>query len=196
MAADEATLRELLAGYDRDVHRVFSDVLATNTGTERVQSLYQLRRSLAVHDGVVASVLCPLLEELPDGTEVADRLRVGCGDRAHLLHRFGKLVKGVAATNVYGVDGAEIEEIIVDLKHSFEAHEDEETAEVTALLTASSGSPDPEVLATLMALGAGRAPTRSHKGLGTHPRFGMRNHVHRHIDRFRNWSDSHHGWPK
>jgi hypothetical protein len=81
----------LLCGYDRQVEEVLQEALEATTGTERVRFLHKLRSSLSVHDSVLNSALCPLLDDLPGGPAVADRLRQGCHERADLLIRFRKI---------------------------------------------------------------------------------------------------------
>ncbi len=70
---------------------------------------------------MVESVLCPLLDDLPGGSTVAERFRHGCEERSALLIRFGHLTNGVPARNVYRTTGnvKEIEEIIDGLERSF-----------------------------------------------------------------------------
>ena len=98
------SLRDLLAGYDREVDDSLRDALGSTTGVGRVRALHNsVRRSISVHDAVLASALCPLLEDLPGGPAVARRLRHGCQERAELLDRFEALSHNVAAHNVYPV---------------------------------------------------------------------------------------------
>lgn len=188
------SLRDLLAGYDREVEEALQEALATTTGADRVQLLHKLRRSMAVHDSVVRSVLCPLLDDLPEGPPVAERLRAGCHERGDLLGRFRKVSNGVVPSQVYPVSSAEVEEILEGLTRSFRRHEDEETVDVAAALEASSTSTDPEVLSARMALEAVRAPTRSHAGIGKHPESAVRKKLYHYMDRWHNWNDTHHGW--
>jgi hypothetical protein len=188
------TLRALLASYDRGVEEILQETLDAQTGTDRVALIHQLRRSVAVHDSIVRSVLCPLLDDLPDGLLLSNRLRDGCQERSDLLTRFRKVSNGVAIHNVYPTNRAEIDAILDGLTDSFRRHEHSETTEVAGLLESSSESDDPEVIATLMALEAGRAPTRSHRAMDRHPESSIRKKIYHSIDRLHNWNDSHHGW--
>ena len=189
------SLRDLLAGYDREVEDSLRDALGSATGVGRVRVLHNtLRRSISVHDAVLASALCPLLEELPGGTAVAQRLRQGCGERAELLSRFEKLSHNVAAHNVYPVSGEEIERILEGLERSFGEHIGIETTDVGALLGAAAASVDPDVVGARMAIEAQQAPTRAHAATVKHPRSAVLKTVYRSQDRFRDWSDSHWGW--
>jgi hypothetical protein len=188
------SVRDLLAGYDRQVEEVLQETLDTRTGSERVQLLHRLRRSVSVHDSVVRSVLCPLLEELPEGPAVAQRLCRGCEERSDLLQRFHEVTTGVAAGNVYTGSGAEVEAILEGLERSFRRHEREETDDVTRLLEASSTSTDPQVITARMALAADRAPTRSHPGATVRAKSAWKIRRDKHLDRFRDWIDTHHGW--
>jgi len=194
MASNDPTLRDLLAGYDRDVERILQETLDTTTGTERVQLLHRLRRSVSVHDSVVRSVLCPLLDDLPEGPPVAERLRQGCHERGELLGRFEAVTTGVAANNVYSGSSVAVEEILDGLERSFRRHENEETTDVARVLEASSSSTDPEVVTARMALEMERAPTRSHRGAGTRPESAPRKKLYHYVDRFHDWRDTHHGW--
>jgi hypothetical protein len=189
-------LRDLLAGYDREVEQTLQEVLESTTGTERVQLLHKLRRSVSVHDSVLGAVLCPLLDDLPGGQAVAERLRRGCQEREDLLNRFRELADGVAARNVYPVNGEEMEQILEGLDRSFRQHENEETNDVVAVLEASSSSTDPDVVAARMALETHRAPTRSHRGTMKHPRSVTREMLYSYVDKFLDWSDTHHGWTR
>jgi hypothetical protein len=153
-----------------------------------------VRRSISVHDAVLVSALCPLLEELPGGSAVAQRLRQGCQERADLLGRFEKVSHNVAAHNVYPVSGEEIERILEALERSFSEHVHDETTEVADLLEVAAGSIDPDVVGASMAIEARRAPTRAHAGSVKHPRSAMLKALFRNLDRFRDWSDSHWGW--
>jgi len=188
------SVRDLLAGYDREVEDVLQLTLDTQTGADRVQLLHRLRRSVSVHDSVVRSVLCPLLDELPDGPAVAERLCQGCQERSDLLGRFHEVTTGVAAGNVYTGSGAEVEAILDGLERSFRRHEQEETLQVAQVLEASSESTDPDVITARMALAAERAPTRSHRGAGAHAVSDRQLRWQKHLDRFRDWIDTHHGW--
>lgn len=152
------------------VRQAFDDLAGTTTGTSRVQALFVLRRAISVHDSVVAATLCPLLEDLPDGPEVAKRLRDGCEERATLLARFQEMTKGTQANNVYSGHGADIEAIMAQLRQSFDRHVDVETAQVTELLQTAGDSAAPEVVAARMAIEARRAPARAHPGASRHPR--------------------------
>ncbi len=189
------SLRDLLAGYDREVEVSLREALGSTTGVGRVRVLHNmLRRSISVHDAVLESALCPVLEDLPGGPAVAERLRQGCHERAELLGRFEKLSHNVAAHNVYPVSGEEIERILEGLERSFGEHISIETTEVGALLEAAAGSVDPDVLGARMAIEAQQAPTRAHAATVKHPRSSVLRTVYRSRDRFRDWSDSHSGW--
>lgn len=189
------SVRALLAGYDDEVRASLGEARSSHTGTERVRLLHnRVRRSVAVHDGVLRSALCPLLDELPGGPPIADRLRQGCDERARLLGRFEAVTKNIAAPNVYPVSGPEIEEILEGLDRSFERHVIEETTEVADALEAVADSLDPEVVAARMALEAERAPTRVHAGAMRHPDSALRKRIYRNRDRRADWSSSHHGW--
>ncbi|MGC8514425.1 MAG: hypothetical protein ACP5P1_15545 [Acidimicrobiales bacterium] len=190
----DGSLRELLASYDDDVREAFRDVADTTVGTSRVQALFVLRRAISVHDSVVEAALCPLLEDLPNGSEVSEQLRQGCADRAKLLSRFQALTKGTEAHNVYPVFGAEIEQIIAELQRSFDRHVDAESTQVGDLLRRASESVSPEVLAAKMAIEARRAPIRAHHRTHQHPQSKISRTIQRSIDRMHDWSDSHHGW--
>jgi len=88
------SLRDLLTDFDDSVDEILQGTVTATTGTDRVQMLHRLRRAIAVHDSVIESVLCPLLDELPDGSPVADQLRAGCVERAELLSRFQRITEG------------------------------------------------------------------------------------------------------
>jgi len=188
------SLRDLLADFDDSVDDILQKTVTTTTGTDRVQMLHYLRRAIAVHDSVIESVLCPLLDDLPDGSQVADQLRTGCAERAELLSRFQRITDGVAARNVYPVSGKELDEILKGLEESFRRHEDYETTAVTEVLEKSSKSTDPDVLSALMVLEAKRAPTRVHRGTVKHPDGPLRKILYHYVDNLQNWIDSHHGW--
>lgn len=189
------SLRELLAAYDDQVEASLAEAFGSTSGTERVKVLHnRLARSVAVHDAVLESALCPLLEDLPGGPEVAARLRTGCEGRAALLQRFDALSHGVAAQNVYPAAAEQVEEILEGLEQSFDAHADDETVRVADVLEKASTSADPEVVAARMAFEAHRAPTRSHRSTVAHPESKVRRAILRSTDRFADWVDSHHGW--
>jgi len=187
-------LRDLLAGYDREVDGIRKEVLATTTGTERVQLLNKLRRSISVHDSVLGAALCPILDELPGGGPVADQLREGCRERAELLGEFRKLTNGIAAHNVYQASGTDMERIIEGLDRSFQRHEYEETSAVASVLEASKYSTDPDVVGARMALAASRAPTR--QGSGWVRRLPLPKKVLRYADKYHDWVDTHHEWTR
>jgi len=189
------SLRDLLAGYDREVEDSLRDALGSTTGVGRVRALHNsVRRSISVHDAVLASALCPLLEDLPGGPAVAQRLRHGCQERADLLGRFEELAHNVAAHNVYPVSGEEIERILQGLERSFGEHISVETTSVGNLLEDAAGSLDPDVVQARMEIEARQAPTRIHAATARHPRSATLKAFYRSRDRFRDWSDSHWGW--
>lgn len=191
----EMSLRGLLADYDRRVERALSQVLETTTGTDRVRALHVLRQIVITHDSVVGSTLCPLLQDLPGGPEVAGRLRQGCEVRADLLGRFQSLSQGTEPHNVYPVFGPEIEAIVAELRESFQHHVEDETTRVGELLESTAGSLTPEAAAARMAIEAGRAPVRAHRVTYRHPTSRALRAIYRGIDRMHDWNDSHHGWP-
>jgi len=194
-ASDPGSLRDLLAGYDREVEDALRDALGSATGIARVRALHNsVRPSISVHDAVLASALCPLLEELPGGPAVARRLRHGCQERAELLDRFEALSHNVAAHNVYPVSGEEIEHILEGLERSFGAHVSVETTSVGTVLEEAAGSLDPDVVVARMEIEARQAPTRIHAATARHPGSATRKAYYRSRDRFRDWSDSHWGW--
>ncbi len=184
-------LLELLASYDQEVEAALADTLGASTGTEKVQLLYRLRRVITVHDSVVASALCPLLSSLPQGDEVAQRLREGCNERNKLLQSFQALTIGVAARNVYAASGPEIERILTELEASLRRHTEIETVEVAQVLESSGAITDPDVLAARMALEVRRAPTFAHRHA---QQSGLYKALYRYIDKYREWVDTHHGW--
>lgn len=190
LTSNDTSLRDVLASYDRQVENVFRDTSATSTGKNRVQSMFKLRRSIVVHDSVLESALCPLLDELPGGAEIADALREGSRERSALLVQFQKLIRGTAAHNVYPTSGEEIEHILASLHDSFERHVHDETTAVRDVLEASVQSVDPEVVSARMAIEADGAPTRAHPS--ANPRMKS---VRRLVDSYRDWNDTHHGWP-
>ena len=184
-------LLELLASYDQEVGAAFAETLEVSTGTEKVQLLYKLRHMIALHDAVLTDVLCPLLRELPQGREVAERLCEGCNERRTLLQSFQALTVGIGARNVYAASGPEIERILTELEASFRRHTEIETVEVAQVLEASGASTDPDVLAARMALEVRRAPTFAHRHT---PRSGLLKTLYRYMDSYREWMDAHHGW--
>ncbi len=188
------SLRDLLAHYDRSIQDVLDDAAATTTGTSRVRTMHVLSRVLTAHDSVVGSTLCPLLHDLPGGPELAGRLREGCEHRESLLARFQSLSQGVNARNVYPVFGAEMEEILAELRQSFEQHVEDETTRVGELLDSASESVAPEVMAATMAIETRRAPARAHRMIYKHPTSRTLRAIYRSIDRVHEWNDSHHGW--
>ena len=195
LRTNQSPLRNLLAEYDLLVVEEFDEAFETTTGLDRVRLMHNtLLRSIAVHDAVLESALCPLLANLPGGGAVADRLRRGCQVRADLLHKFDALTRNVAARDVYPVSGDEIEEILEGLDESFRAHADSETTEVGDVLEAAAESTDVDVVATRMAIEAARAPSRVHAATAKHPQSPVRQWVNRRWDRVHDWSDAHWGW--
>lgn len=193
--ADRASVRDLLAAYDREVEASLDEARASDTGTGRVRALHNgVRPSIAVHDAVLESTLCPLIERLPGGPEVTGRLREGCRERAGLLRRFDAISKGVAAHNVYPVSGDEVEHVLGGLARSVEASRQIETTEVGSLLNAAASSIDPDVVSARMAIDARNAPTRVHHPAGGHHGSEVRTWLNRHRDRVADWIDTHHGW--
>ena len=189
------SLRGLLADYDREVEELLYEALRSSTGIGRVRALHNtVGQSVAVHDAVVKAALCPLLEDLPNGPAVADRLRHGCEERAELLTRFEAVSRHVAAHNVYPVSGEEIEQILEGLSHSFGEHVRDETSAVGEVLEAAAASTDPLVVAARMALEARHAPTRIHPAILRHPRWRMLKLLYRLLDRYDDWSDTHWNW--
>ncbi len=195
MVSNQVSLRDVLAGYDRRVQDDFRQAVASTTGTGRVQSLHTLRRSVSVHDSVLESALCPLLEDLPRGPEVADRLRRGCHERADLLAGFQAVSDGVAAGNVYPVVGEEIERILTELEHSFNRHVEDETTKVGDILEAAAQSLTPEVVSARMAIEARRSPSRVHSLTERHPSWTGLRLLYHYADKLHDWNDTHHGWP-
>ncbi len=194
-AAGSTSLRGLLARYDREVERSLNEALESPTGVGRVRSLHNtLRRSVSVHDAVLESALCPLLEELPGGPPVARQLRRGCVERADLLERFEEISHNVAAHNVYPVSGEEVEQILEGLDRSFGEHASVESMAVSDLLEDAADSVDPDVIGARMAIEARDAPTRIHPATSKHPRSPALKAYYRGRDRFQDWSDSHWGW--
>lgn len=195
-AVGRDTLRGLLASYDGEVEAALRAAVDATTGLERVRVMHQTRKVVAVHDAILLSALCPLLEDLPGGAEVARRLRDGCGERAQLLQRYADATKNVAAHNVYPVSGDEIEDILDGLERSLRAHISDETIQVGDLLAASAASVDPEIVAVHMAIEAERAPTRAHRATSKHPNAVALKRYYRLQDRWADWRDSHNGWLK
>jgi len=191
-AGQPVSLRDLLASYDRELDAALEEVDAAETGEARVRLLLQAQRILLAHDAVVEHALCPLLEDLPGGAEVAARLRAGVQARAELLERFDRLVRGVAPRNVYAASGAEVEAILEDLDASVQRHVEEETRSVGDVLERASDSVDPVVLAATMAIEAQRSPGRPHARRRSHR--GGRAGVQRLRDQVADWVDAHHGW--
>lgn len=190
----EAPLRDLLAAYDQAVQVSLREAFGATTGLERVRVLHnQVRRSIVVHDAVIESTLCPLLEDLPEGSAIADRLRQGCRERAELLNRFEAISKGTAASNVYPTSGEEIERILEGLDHSFSSHLHDDTDISDALQSATEGV-DPDVIVTKMAFEARHAPTRTHSAIVEHPGSALLKSLYRRRDRIADWVDTHHGW--
>jgi hypothetical protein len=190
----ESDLRAFLAGYDAKVHTGLARARAAASGLERVQVMHnEVRPSLVVHDALVESVLCPLLEPLPGGPEVAQRLREGCKVRARLIERFSAVSNHVAARNVYPVAGAEVDDVLESLEQSFAAHARDETERVSELLQAAEKAVDPVVIASAMALQARRVPTR-HAWASSRLHAGPILALRRWQDRLEDWSDSHWGW--
>jgi hypothetical protein len=188
------SLRELLADYDREVMESLRTAFDADTGLERARILHEASRVITVHDAVLVSALCPLLEDLPGGQEVASRLRHGSEERAVLLRRFADVAKNVAAQNVYPVSGDAIEEILEGLEQSLDAHVTDETQQVGEVLTASSESVDPDVVAARMALVAEDSPTRSHRATPGLPHSPLQKRYYRLHERWADWRDAHHGW--
>jgi len=188
------SLRGLLAEYDREVDASLRAALDAETGLERVRILHTGRRVITVHDAVLLSALCPLLEDLPGGREVADRLRRGCQQRAALLARFEDVTRNVAAPNVYPVSGDEIEAILEGLERSLAEHVTAETKQVGDVLTATADSADPDVVAARMAIEAESAPTRVHRAATKHPHSVFLKRYYHFVDRWADWRDTHNGW--
>ncbi len=194
----ETELRETLAAYDDEVQSALEAAHAA-AGLDRVRALHnRVHPAVAVHDAILEWALCPLLDGLPGGRDVSDRLRRGCSERAELLRRFEVLTRGVAAANVYPTSGDEIDDILGGLRRSFGVHGTAETAEVGDVLAAGSATVAPELVADRMAREARRAPTRVHRTLhrggGERARSALSKQVHRRLDRAADWVDAHHGW--
>jgi len=152
-----------------------------------------LRRTVAVHDAVLQSALCPLLSDLPGGKQVADELCEGCQERAKLLHRFEEIIRNVPPNNVYRTSGEEVEQILSDLEESLRQHVEQETNEVGAVLASCATSTDPDIVSARMAIVAQKAPTRVHAGSGQSHSPWLRS-LYRLKDRFQDWTEAHHGW--
>ena len=184
---------DLLARYDAEVEQGLVAARNATSGLERVRALHnRVRPAVVVHDAIVDSVLCPLLEA---GTQasLAGQLRRGCEERRSLARRFDALTRNVAAHNVYPVAGGEIDAILEGLEASFGAHEAYETPAVASSL-AASGVLDPGALSAAMAEAARRSPTRVHaspRGRGLVP---VVRAMQRWGDRWVAWSDAHGGW--
>lgn len=189
------SLRDLLADHDRRVRDALQEVAETTTGTDRVKALHIASRAISAHDSVVGSTLCPLLQDIPGGPEVAGRLRRGCEERAPLLARFQSFREGTEAHNVYPVFGAEVEAILTGLQRSFGEHVHDETARAAALLESAATRVAPDVVAAAMTIDAHRAPYRPHRIIYRHPTSRSLRAIYRGIDRMHEWNDSHHGWP-
>jgi len=190
-SAPAGSLREVLASYDEVVDGALTEAWQADSGTARVQRLAEASRAIAVHDAVLRHALCPLLQELPGGADVAARLCAGTEERAEQLRHFEKLTKGVAAHNVYPASGAEVDKILEKLSESMQRHVREETLSVGDVLEAASASVDPEVVAARMALEARRAPARVHRD---RQRLLDTTGLQRLVDRLYEWSKAHHGW--
>ena len=191
----ETSLRRLLAHYDERVQAAVAAAADARTGTDRVRNLHVLSRLVSAHDSVLGAALCPLLRDLPGGSDVAERLRHGCEERESLLHRFYSLGEGTDARYVYPTFGKEVDRILAELEASFTRHVDDETGRVGELLESSEGSPAPEIVAARMAIEGGRAPARPHRAIQRHPTSRTLRAVYRNLDRMHDWNDSHHGWP-
>lgn len=187
-------LRALLAGYDEEVGASLTHARQATSGLERVRALHnEVRPFLVVHDAVVESVLCPLLEPLPGGPAVSARLRSGCHERAELLARFDAVSRHVAAQNVYPVSGEEVEQVLDGLERSFTTHARDETARVGKLLASIAAGADAEAIGRAMALEARRVPTRR-PWASFDSRTPLRTALRRWKDRVDDWSDTHWNW--
>lgn len=194
-AVRPSSLPDLLTGYEEEVRAAIRQTMEAETGTERVRALHNLLSpSVVVHDAVLESALCPVLDDLPGGSPLADRLRQGCRERGELLRRFERLSKGVAAPNVYPASGEEVEEILEGLHHSFEAHAHDETTSVGDVLASAVASTDLTAVVARMAMAARSAPTRFHAPSSAPGGSSLLNRLHRDRDRVADWVDTHHGW--
>lgn len=185
----------LLHAYDREVQEAMDAALAADTGTGRVRAMHdRLAPALAVHDAVLSSALCPILDTLPDGPDVADRVRTGCRRRGRALRRLDRVTRGVAPHNVYGASGDEIDDVLEALDQSFRAHQAEESDAIAGVLTAAGGAVDADMVADRMETAARRAPTRPHGRPGGAPPTMLALAAWRQRDRLADWVDAHHGW--
>ncbi|MGC8513642.1 MAG: hypothetical protein ACP5P1_11520 [Acidimicrobiales bacterium] len=191
--SDNLSVRDLLVSYDRGIDWLAKEAVNSDSGVDRLQVLHQLRRSVTVHDSVVRSVLCPILESLPNGQDISSALLQGTDQRSDLLVSFRQLSSGASPYNVYAMNGPELDEILLALADSFRHHEETETIAVGWLLEDTSTNTDPEVVAARMALQVSRAWTRNERTTDRHPRSTIRERVFQYKDNLHNWNDGHHG---
>lgn len=191
----QGSLDSLFHAYDREVARALDAAMAAPTGTDRVRTLHdRLGPALVVHDTMLSSALCPVLDGLPGGPAVADRVRSGCRRRADALRRFDDLTRGVASHNVYGTSADEVDDILAVLEQSFATHRTEEADAVRGVLTAAGAAVDAATVSERMATAARRAPTRAHGHPGGAPPGALALATWRQRDRLADWVDAHHGW--
>ena len=178
------SIGEVLQSYDRAVDKIVGELQAARTVGQRVESLSRLQMAISIHDSVLDGTLCPLLRSLEGGGPLADRYMEGTKRRADLLEKLTELMGSRSRTTEAYRDHADaVEESLEELLASFQRHERDETASVSEFLNALSEAPpapsdlttasgnrveawphnDPVTIATVMALYAERASTRSRR---------------------------------
>jgi hypothetical protein len=215
------SIRRLLADYDSSIEVMIGELDLVDTGLDRVRSFHRLQAAISIHDSVLRGVLCPLLESLPGGTPLATQLREGCEVRGKSLRSWERLIHGVEADELYDSNRDVVEDIIEALVDSFEQHKSVESADVTSFLenppeiprkirgdrTLSllwgSGprtwiwpDPHPGMVAAYTDLWAETAPLRVHYLTTRYPTNRLLKRAFKGADRWNDWRNSRHGWPR
>ncbi len=190
----DATVSAVLQSYDHEVEESLRQATGAQGGLERVRALHNgVRPAVVIHDAVVFGTLCPLIDRLPGGHDLAAQLRRGCEERAELLARFDAVSRNVAAHNVYPVSGDEVEAVLAGLAASFAAHARAETSRLGEIVEAAASRGDRAGLLQALGAQARRAPTRrSLAGLRWRSRGFLA--LYRFLDHLADWSDTHWNW--
>lgn len=170
-ARNQARVADLLDRNDDTVASLLAELQRVATVTERARLVQRLVRAVSVHDAVVAEALCPLLYHLPEGSAVADDMKLGCAQRETISAEIISVLSGVAARDVYLVpaEGTRLDELVASLAASFERHE---RTEVPRAVAVADGDPSAEASDIAESMDHARhwAPTRPHRGPLAHRR--------------------------
>ncbi len=193
---EDTSVRDLLVSYDKEISELIEIATDSNSASNRLYVLGQLRHSVAIHDSVIQSVLCPILEELPNGRHTSTPLLSDTQRRSALLEQLRQATLGPSPYALYDRNVAEIDRIVSNIRVNFQQHDTAESVDVGWLLEESSTNTDPDVLAARLALEARRIAGRTSPFSGRRTQTTIRGRMSEYLDDLLEGHSGYHGWSR